>query len=102
MATRIRWTGTLIIEAINDCVARYGEVPARIDRDRGMSRRLLVVAGFAFDRSGELAVAGGQRALGGLLKRLAGVVVVRAWQHRPASLAGGQRELVGVELAGEH
>jgi DNA-binding CsgD family transcriptional regulator len=39
MATRIRWTETLIIEAINDWVARYGEVPARIDWDRPMSRR---------------------------------------------------------------
>src|SRR3954452_12426593 len=39
MATRIRWTETLIIEAINDWVARYGEVPARIDWDRHMSRR---------------------------------------------------------------
>jgi DNA-binding CsgD family transcriptional regulator len=39
MATRIRWTETLIIEAINDWVARYGDVPARIDWDRHMSRR---------------------------------------------------------------
>src|SRR3954465_9913886 len=38
MARRIRWTGSLIVAAINDWVARYGEVPARIDWDRPMSR----------------------------------------------------------------
>jgi hypothetical protein len=39
MATRMRWTETAIVDAINDWVARYGEVPARIDWDRHMSRR---------------------------------------------------------------
>jgi hypothetical protein len=39
MATRIRWTDTAIVDAINDWVARYGEVPARIDWDRHMNRR---------------------------------------------------------------
>src|SRR3954467_11637144 len=39
MATRIRWTESLIIEAINDWVARYGEVPGRIGWGGGMRRR---------------------------------------------------------------
>src|SRR4051812_8469650 len=39
MPASVRWTELAIVDAVQDWVVRYGEVPARIDWDRHMCHR---------------------------------------------------------------